>query len=273
MSLSTGEYKGYPLEDQRKSSVEEQFDRISGRYLSERSSPENIREKQRIFELVRREARFASVLDIGCGPGTITEDLLTISDHVWGIDISKDMIKTAVARFKDTQWRNRVEFSVGDAENLQFPNEYFDAVFSVGVLRYLRSWETGLREMYRVMKPDGVAVMTFFYRFSPHWFSSCFLRRPLLPLISLFMKRSLKGAFTLLKAEPLPFSYNKFRKVFAQTGFRDPEIRHSGFTVFPFDRLFPRLSTCVYLRAESAFFDSHKLGWLGSICIVKGVKR
>ncbi len=50
------------------------------------------------------------------------------------------------------------------------------------------------------------------------------------------------------------------------------EVQHSGFDVFPFNRLFPTTSRRLYLKLEASLFDSHKLGWLGSICIVKGVK-
>lgn len=260
------------MEEERKRAVVEQFDRDSHKYLSKHLTPENIREKQRIFNLVINKSKYLNVLDIGCGPGTISKDLLEISEQVWGIDSSEGMIKIANERFKETQFKDKIHFEVGDAENLRFPDENFDAIFCVGVLRYLNSWEKGIQEIYRVLKPNGVAVMTFYYRFSPHWFSMYFLYRPLLPLISFVKRRSFRDCFLKYKAEPLPFSYRKFGKVFSKTGFRHMVVQHSGFDVFPFNRLFPRLSRYVYLRTESAFFDSNKLGWLGSICIVKGLK-
>ena len=256
----------------RKTAVSEQFDRISKEYFSERLSPENIRERQRIFSLINCNVKYQHALDIGCGPGTIAEDMLKISEKVYGIDISEDMVKTAVEKFSHYRHKDRVFFEVGDAESLKFPDQYFDVVFCIGVLRYTSSWERAMQEIYRVLKPDGVVVVTFFYRFSPHWFSMSFLYRPLLPVIALAQKISLKACIAKYKAEPLPFSYRKFKKVFYTCGFREMELQHSGFTVFPVNRLFPKLSTNLYLKMESAFFKSSILGWLGSICIVKGTK-
>lgn len=257
----------------RKSAVKEQFDKVSDKYLSRRLTAENIRETQRILDLVKRNSKYDSVLDIGCGSGTITEALLDISDQVWGIDISQEMVRIASERFKESEFKGRVHFTVGDAENLEFPSESFNAVFCIGVLRYLDSWEKALKEMYRVLKPGGVSIMTFYYRFSPYWFSMCCLYRPLLPLIFVVKRKPLRDCLLLYKAEPLPFSYLKFKKSFSRIGFKDLEVQHSGFTIFPFNRLFPRLSTYIYLKLESAFFNCNVLGWLGSICIVKSIKE
>jgi demethylmenaquinone methyltransferase / 2-methoxy-6-polyprenyl-1,4-benzoquinol methylase len=260
------------MEVKYKTAVEELFDRDSHEYLCKHLTPENIREKERIVSLLSNGVKYENLLDIGCGPGTISNDLLAISSRVWGMDISQDMINIAIDKFNETQFNEKVHFEVGDAEQLKFPDEYFDAVVCVGVLRYLNSRERGLQEIYRVLKPNGVVVMTFYYQFSPHWFSMYFLYRPLLPLISLVKRRSLRDCLLKYKAEPLPFSYRKFKEMFSKSGFRAMEVQHSGFDIFPLNRLFPRLSRYVYLKAESALFSSNRLGWLGSICIVKGVK-
>ena len=253
--------------------VIEQFDRDSEKYLARHLTPEKLREKDRILDLVNHKKRYHRVLDIGCGPGTISKDLLGISEEVQGIDISGDMVRIAREKFKEPELCSRIHFDLGDAENLKFPNNHFDAVFCLGVLRYLDSWENGLKEIYRVLKPDGVIVVTFYSRYSLFWFSMVFLYRPLLPFISLIKRRTLKELINKYKAEPLPFSYKKFRSVFANTGFTHSVTFHSGMDMFPLNRLLPKLSRSIYLKTESAFHDSDILGWMGSICIVKGVKK
>lgn len=253
--------------------VIEQFDRDSVKYLARHLTPEKLREKDRILDLVNHRKKYHRVLDIGCGPGTISKDLLGISEEVWGIDISGDMVRVATNRFRDTEFSSRIHFDVGDAENLKFPDNFFDAVFCLGVLRYLDSWENGLKEIYRVLKQDGVIIVTFYSRYSLFWFSMVFLYRPLLPVISLIKRRTLKGLINKYKAEPLPFSYKKFRSVFANTGFTHSGTFHSGMDMFPLNRLLPKLSRSIYLKTESAFHDSDKLGWIGSICLVKGLKK
>ena len=162
------------MNEERKSAVEEQFDRDSTQYLSKHLTPEKIREKNRILDLISVNLKYRRVLDIGCGPGTISEYLLGISEQVWGIDISEDMIKIAAKRFNETTTNSKIQFAVGDAENLNFPEQFFDVVFCIGVLRYLDSWEKALQEIYRVLKPKGIVVFTFYYRFSPHWFFNVF---------------------------------------------------------------------------------------------------
>ena len=146
-------------------------------------------------------------------------------------------------------------------------------VFCGGVLRYLDSWEKGLQEIYRVLKPGGVLVTTFYYRFSLQWIYMCLLGRPLLPLVLMLRGRPLKECFTKHKAEPLLFSYHRFTMICQEIGFTRLECQHSGFEFYPFRRLCPVISRYVYLKLESICFKSRTFGWLGSICIVKGVKK
>jgi demethylmenaquinone methyltransferase/2-methoxy-6-polyprenyl-1,4-benzoquinol methylase len=257
--------------DKRRKAVVEQFDRDSGEYLIKNVRPEIVRERQRILNLVDGGTTYHRALDLGCGPGTMSEDCLGIADEVWGVDGSERMISIAAARAKDLQISDKVHFEMGNAEKLRFDNDYFDIVFCIGVLRYLDSWEEGLREIYRVLKPTGVIVATFYYRFSIQWFSMCLLR-PLVPVIGLVKRRSLTKSLIECKAESLPFSYRRFKKVFYEAGFTNMKCQHSGFECYPFRRVFPIASRYLYLKMEAAWFDSNMCGWLGSICIVSGVK-
>lgn len=256
----------------RKEAVRDQFDRVADKYNSKYLTPEKLRELSRILAMIKCNNRLARVLDLGCGPAIISSDLLEISEQVYGIDLSEDMIRNAKRRFCGTCDEPRVFFSVGDAENLDFPDHFFDAVICLGVLRYLDSPERGLREIYRVLKPKGVLVSTFYHRYSIYWLSMMIFYRPLLPLISLVKKESLSDLKIRYKAEPSPFSYKKFRKIFAETGFGHTETLHSGVSFFPFNYFFPKVSRSVYLKTEELFLRSGIFGWMGSICIVKGIK-
>jgi len=260
------------MSEERKRAVVEQFDRESKDYLSKHLRAETIREEMRLFDLVNTGKRYGRALDLGCGPGTISEHLLRLSDEVWGVDTSAGMIDLASKRINHTQFAHRLHFEVGTAEKLRFPDGYFDLVFCVGVLRYLDSVEEGIQEIHRVLKPGGVFVATFWYRFSLQWFWMCFLGRPLLPLILLLRGRPIKECFMKYKAEPLPFSHRRFTLACRETGFTDLECQHSGFEFYPLRRLLPSISRYIYLRLESLCFNSNTFGWLGSICIVKGSK-
>ena len=254
-----------------KGAVEALFDEEAEEYLARYRTPENVLSQQRMLRLLG-ERRLSHVLDIGCGPGTVVGDLLDRSEHVTGVDLSERMVAAAEGRFADPQVRDRVEFHVGDAERLPFPSEQFDAVICAGVLRYLPSLEAGLREIRRVLRPGGVAVVSFYYRYSPHWWSMCLIYRPLLPLVSLLKGRPLSDSVTRWRAEPLPFSYRRFRRTITKVGLDHVTTAHAGFDLFPLNRLFPGLSRAWYTRVEPVLGDARRLGWLGSICLVKVTK-
>jgi ubiquinone/menaquinone biosynthesis C-methylase UbiE len=99
-----------------------------------------------------------SLLDCGCGPGSITTDFakLVAPGQVVGIDLDADEVERATARAAELGVTN-VKFRVGDVYELPFADETFDAVFSNAVLDHLRDPIAALREMHRILKPGGVA--------------------------------------------------------------------------------------------------------------------
>jgi SAM-dependent methyltransferase len=113
-----------------------------------------------------------SLLDIGCGPGTITVDLAArvAPGRVLGIDPSADVLSGA--RDLATRGEVAVEFAVGDVYALDLPDGSFDVVHAHQVLQHLPDPVGALREMRRVCAPDGVvaardgdyAAMTWFPR-------------------------------------------------------------------------------------------------------------
>lgn len=256
---------------ERKAAVEALFDKGADEYLSKYQTPENVLSQRRMLRMLDG-TKYSRILDIGCGPGPIVQDLLEVGNHVTGVDLSERMVAAAAARFSGPQFKGRVEFRVGDAARLPFPSEHFDAVICAGVLRYIPSLKAGLLEIRRVLKPGGVAIITFYYRFSPHWWSMCLFYRPFLPVLSLIKGRSLSDAVMRWHAEPLPFSYRKFLRTLATVGMTCVKTEHAGFDLFPLNRLFPRVSRFWYLKAEPVLAQSNTLGWLGSICMVKVVR-
>jgi SAM-dependent methyltransferase len=90
----------------------------------------------------------ATVLDVGCGPGTITADIASRGATVIGIDAAADVIEKARELGVDAR--------VGDAYALDFADDSFDVVHSHQTLQHLARPVEALREMRRVVKPGGV---------------------------------------------------------------------------------------------------------------------
>jgi demethylmenaquinone methyltransferase / 2-methoxy-6-polyprenyl-1,4-benzoquinol methylase len=112
-------------------------------------------------------------LDLCCGTGDVAFRLARTGAEVVGLDFSEAML--AVARKRMERAAGTVQFLAGDAMSLPFPDGHFDAVTVAYGLRNLSSWETGLREMWRVAKPGGrLVVLDFGKPDQPLWRSIYF---------------------------------------------------------------------------------------------------
>lgn len=112
-----------------------------------------------------------SVLDVGCGPGTITVELAqrVAPAPVVGVDAAEAVLDEARAVAEGRGTRN-VEFAVGDVYELAWPDHSFDVVHAHQVLQHLADPVAALIEMRRVCRPGGqvaardsdYAAMTWF---------------------------------------------------------------------------------------------------------------
>lgn len=98
-----------------------------------------------------------SVLDLGCGPGTITVDLAdrVAPGRVVGVDAAAEVILKARALGES---HPNAEFLVGDAYALDFPDDSFDLVHAHQMLQHVADPVAVLREMRRVAKPGGAVA-------------------------------------------------------------------------------------------------------------------
>lgn len=95
-----------------------------------------------------------TILDLGCGTGTLTAQLKDLCDKVIGVDSSKSMIDKAKSQFSD------IEFIVCDALGLPFENK-FDVVFSNAVFHWINDHDALLEGIHKALKPQGLLVCEF----------------------------------------------------------------------------------------------------------------
>ena len=99
------------------------------------------------------------LLDVGCGPGTITLDLASrlSQGNVVGIDNAPAAV-SAARRAAEAAGATGVEFAVGDSYHLDYASATFDVVHAHQVLQHLSDPVAALREMKRVCKPGGLVA-------------------------------------------------------------------------------------------------------------------
>lgn len=122
----------------------------------------------RLFENFLGEKPYGRLLDVGCGTGIYFEALATHASRIDAIDVSPDMVDVA-SEFCRARRLNQIHLSVGTAESLNASDETYDAVIELDTLHHVPDLERALKEIHRVLKPDGV-----FFVFEPN------IRNPLM---------------------------------------------------------------------------------------------
>jgi demethylmenaquinone methyltransferase / 2-methoxy-6-polyprenyl-1,4-benzoquinol methylase len=143
--------------------------------------------KRRVVELARVKPGDRA-LDLCCGTGDIALALAQCGAETTGLDFSEKMLEVAQTRLQKSKLNpQNLRFLHGDAQQLPFPDNSFDAVTVGYGLRNLTSWESGLAEMVRVAKPGGrIVILEFGKPQNPLWRGLYFTHlRCSVPLIGL----------------------------------------------------------------------------------------
>ncbi len=106
------------------------------------------------------------IVDYGCGSGANSVLLANRGAHVWGIDISEDLLRLARRRLAVSGREGGATFIAGSAHDMPFPDGSIDVVFGIAILHHL-DLDLVSREVRRVLKPGGRAIFQEPVRNSP----------------------------------------------------------------------------------------------------------
>ena len=158
---------------ERRHKVHQLFSRIAHRYdlVNDLQSAGFHRWWKRQLKKLARVAPGEKVLDVGCGTGDLTWSFAAAGSHTLGLDFTRAMLDQARQRRTDLRPGNgSIAFIQADACQLPLPPNTFDVVTAGYLLRNLPSWEDGLQEMHRVLKPGGrLLVLEFGKPVNPLW--------------------------------------------------------------------------------------------------------
>lgn len=102
------------------------------------------------------------VLEIGCGLGTDGAQFAKAGADYTGVDLTDAAVELAQKRFE--LFGLPGTFHEADAENLDFADNSFDLVYSHGVLHHTPDTARAIREVHRVLKPGGRAIVMLYHR-------------------------------------------------------------------------------------------------------------
>ena len=120
-------------------------------------------ESRLLFEMVRPEKE-EKILDVGCGTGVFTSDLLDAGSKVTGLEISFPMLRRAGIKAAGRDF-----FMVqGDMRCLPFADNYFEKTVSVTAIEFLDlDARDAVGEMFRVTRPGGLVIVASLNSLSP----------------------------------------------------------------------------------------------------------
>jgi len=221
----------------KKKQVAEMFDNIAHKYdflnhiLS--MNIDKIWRRKSIKFLNKLQAK--TILDVATGTGDFAIEIYKRlkPNKIVAIDISTGMLKVGEGKVKKKQLSHIIEFQEGDSENIQFQDNYFDAVTVAFGVRNFENLQKGISEMYRVLKPGGELIVLEFSRpekFPIKQVYNFYFKRILPSVGKLFSKDA--SAYTYLPESVAAFPYGKkFIAKMNEAGFKNSKEKKLTFGI------------------------------------------
>lgn len=174
------------------------------------------------------------ILDVATGTGDFAlQALLLNPEKIIGIDISEGMLDVGRRKVREMHLDHLIELRNGDSENLPFEENKFDAVTVAFGVRNFENLEQGLCEIFRVLKPGGMAVVLEFSRPRKFPFKQIysFYFKFILPKIGRIVSSD-KAAYTYLPESVEAFPDGEdFLHILHHVGFKDTQCRSLTFGI------------------------------------------
>ena len=222
MSKNITPYKNSSLS--KKEQITKMFDNISEDYDGLNrviSFGIDIKWRKKVVKLVANQ-KPKSVLDIATGTGDLAINLTQTAAHkIIGLDISEGMLDVGRKKINAKKLNNTIEMIVGDSENLPFDDNSFDAITVAFGVRNFEHLDVGLKEILRVLKPNGIFVVleTSVPTKFPFRQGYFLYTKILLPVIGKLFSRD-KKAYSYLSSSAAKFPYGEaFNNILKKTGF------------------------------------------------------
>ena len=123
-----------------------------------------------LFEILDKyDWKDKKVIEVGCGQGTTLNYLPMYGAHVVGLDMSYQSLMFAQSGAEELHISSNVELLAADAENLPLADGDFDVAISCGVLHHTVNTMESIRQLQRMLKPGGTAIVMLYRSGNPKW--------------------------------------------------------------------------------------------------------
>lgn len=213
-------------ESSKKEQVAEMFDNISSKYdfLNHfLSMGIDIRWRKKAIKYLK-SLKPQSILDVATGTGDFAIEALSLNpEKITGVDISEGMLNVGKEKIRKKKLEKKIELLKGDSENLPFEDNNFDAATVAFGVRNFENLEKGLKEIHRVLKPNGKLVVLEFSKPTTFPFKQLynFYFKAILPKIGNSIAKD-QSAYTYLPESVQAFPNGpEFLKVLENVGYKN----------------------------------------------------
>ena len=210
----------------KKEQVAQMFDTISGNYDNLNrviSFGIDVKWRKKVLKMVGK-SNPKTILDIATGTGDLAILMAqTKAKKIIGLDISAGMLEVGVQKIAAKNLNKTIEMVLGDSESMPFEDNYFDAITVAFGVRNFENLETGLAEILRVLKPNGIFVIleTSVPDNTPYKQGYQLYTKYILPLIGkLFSKDNVAYGYLSESAAAFPYG-EKLNNILRKIGFID----------------------------------------------------
>lgn len=200
------------------------FDTISGEYDGLNrviSFGIDVKWRKKVVKIVD-QTNPKSILDIATGTGDLAIALAkTNADKIIGLDISSGMLDIGKQKILKEKLEKTIDMVLADSENMPFEDNTFDAITVAFGVRNFETLEKGLKEILRVLKPNGIFVIleTSVPTKTPFKQGYKLYTKHMLPLIGKMFSKD-NNAYTYLSESASVFPYGEaLNNILRKTGF------------------------------------------------------
>ena len=219
----------YNSEATKKSQVEDMFDNIAPKYdlLNHVLSMKiDVLWRNTLVKMMKKDDP-QEVLDVATGTGDLAITIQKGTDaKVIGLDLSQQMLNVGVIKIKKLNLDGKISMQKGDAENLPYEDNRFDAVSVAFGVRNFENLTKGLAELRRVVKENKSVYILEFSKvegfLGPFYM---FYFKNILPAIGRLVSKD-NRAYTYLPDSVNAFPFGeKMRQILLDTGFKKVEYK------------------------------------------------